>query len=154
MVDIRVVSYIYRFEKVLAIREQEKNETEIAYKESVRSFEEVATKLYELLKKKEDLIEFQQERLTVGSSIEEVHHYARFIDSLEKTIADVQQKVVQARAKMNWHEEKLLEKNLEVRKFEKMREKDFKVFQQEQDRIEGIFLDEISSLTYNKREIR
>jgi len=149
-----MVSYIYRFEKVLTIREQEKNETEIAYKESVRSFEEIATKLYELLKKKEDLIEFQQERLAVGSSIEEVHHYARFIDSLEKTIADVQQKVVQARAKMNWHEEKLLEKNLEVRKFEKMREKDFKVFQQEQDRIEGIFLDEISSLTYNKREIR
>jgi len=154
VVGNRVVSYIYRFEKVLAIREQEKNETEIAYKESVRSFEKVATKLYELLKKKEDLIEFQQERLAVGSSIEEVHHYARFIDSLEKTIADVQQKVVQARAKMNWHEEKLLEKNLEVRKFEKMREKDFKVFQQEQDRIEGIFLDEISSLTYNKREIR
>ncbi|KOP79049.1 flagellar biosynthesis chaperone [Lysinibacillus sp. FJAT-14745] len=149
-----MVSYIYRFEKVLTIREQEKNETEIAYKESVRSFEEVANKLYDLLKKKEDLLEFQQDRLAVGSSIEEVHHYARFIDSLEKTIVDVQQKVVQARAKMNWHEEKLLEKNLEVRKFEKMREKDFKEFQQEQDRIEGIFLDEISSLTYNKREIR
>jgi len=62
--------------------------------------------------------------------------------------------VIQARAKMNWHEEKLLEKNLEVRKFEKMREKDFKLFQQEQDRIESLFLDEISLLTYNKREIR
>jgi len=149
-----MVNYIYRFEKVLTIREQEKNETEIAYKESVRSFEEIATKLYELLKKKEDLIDFQQERLAVGSSIEEIHHYARFIDSLEKTIVDVQQKVVQARSKMNWYEEKLLEKNLEVRKFEKMREKDLKLFQQEQDRIEGIFLDEISTLTYNKREIR
>ncbi|MDM5232232.1 flagellar export protein FliJ [Lysinibacillus pakistanensis] len=149
-----MVNYIYRFEKVLTIREQEKNETEIAYKDSVRSFEEIATRLYELLKKKEDLIDFQQERLAVGSSIEEIHHYARFIDSLEKTIVDVQQKVVQARSKMNWYEEKLLEKNLEVRKFEKMREKDFKLFQQEQDRIEGIFLDEISTLTYNKREIR
>ncbi|AHN20916.1 flagellar export protein FliJ [Lysinibacillus sphaericus] len=149
-----MVSYMYRFEKVLTIREQEKNETEIAYKEAVRSFEEVATKLYDLLKKKENLIEFQQERLVVGSSIEEIHHYARFIDSLEKTIADVQQKVVQARSKMNWYEEKLLEKNLEVRKFEKMREKDYKSFQQEQDRIESIFLDEISSLTYFKKEIR
>lgn len=149
-----MTSYIYRFEKVLTIREQEKNETEMAYKESVRSFEEIASKLYSLLKKKEDLLDFQQDRLSVGSSIEEIHHYARFIDSLEKTITDVQQKVVQARAKMNWHEEKLLEKNLEVRKFEKMREKDLKLFQQEQDRIEGIFLDEISSLTYNKREIR
>lgn len=149
-----MVSYVYRFEKVLTIREQEKNETEMAYKESVRSFEEIATKLYDLLKKKEDLIAFQQDRLTVGSSIDEIHHYARFIDSLEKTIAEVQQKVIQARAKMNWHEEKLLEKNLEVRKFEKMREKDFKLFQQEQDRIESLFLDEISLLTYNKREIR
>ncbi|KPN93119.1 flagellar export protein FliJ [Lysinibacillus sp. ZYM-1] len=149
-----MVSYVYRFEKVLTVREQEKNETEMAYKESVRSFEEVATKLYDLLKKKEDLIAFQQDRLTVGSSIDEIHHYARFIDSLEKTIAEVQQKVIQARAKMNWHEEKLLEKNLEVRKFEKMREKDFKLFQQEQDRIESLFLDEISILTYNKREIR
>lgn len=134
-----MVSYVYRFEKVLTIREQEKNETEMAYKESVRSFEEVATKLYDLLKKKEDLIAFQQDRLTVGSSIDEIHHYARFIDSLEKTIADVQQKVIQARAKMNWHEDKLLEKNLEVRKFEKMREKDFKLFKQEQDRIESLF---------------
>ncbi|HBJ02099.1 MAG TPA: flagellar biosynthesis chaperone FliJ, partial [Lysinibacillus sp.] len=50
-----MVSYVYRFENVLTIREQEKNETEMAYKESVRSFEEVATKLYDLLKKKEDL---------------------------------------------------------------------------------------------------
>lgn len=145
---------MYRFEKVLTIREQEKNETEMAYKESVRSFEEIAEKLYELLKKKENLMIFQQERLTVGSSIDEIHHYSRFIDSLEKTIIDVQQKVIQARAKMNWHEEKLLEKNLEVRKFEKMKEKDFKLFQQEQDRIESLFLDEISLQTYNKREIR
>uniref|UniRef100_UPI00201BB2A0 flagellar FliJ family protein n=1 Tax=Bacillus velezensis TaxID=492670 RepID=UPI00201BB2A0 len=61
---------------------------------------------------------------------------------------------IQARATIHWHEEKLLAKNLKVRKFEKMREKDLKLFQQEQDRIESIFLDEISLQTYNKREIR
>lgn len=47
-----MVHYTYRFEKILTIREQEKQETEIAYKESVRDFEEVATRLYEALKKK------------------------------------------------------------------------------------------------------
>lgn len=73
---------------------------------------------------------------------------------MEKTIVDVQQKVVQARAKMTWQEQKLLEKNLEVRKFEKMREKDFEVYKEEQERIEAIRLDELSSLAYNKREIR
>ena len=146
--------YAYRFEKILVVREQEKNESEMAFKESVRFFEETATKLYELLKKKEDLIEYQQERLVVGSSIDEIKHYTRFIDSMEKTITDVQQKVVQARAKMNWHEQKLVEKNLEVRKFEKMREKDFDRFREEQERIEANRLDELSTLAYNKREIR
>ena len=148
------MQYIYRFENILNVREQEKNETEIAYKESVRSFEEIATRLYELLKKKEDLIAFQQERLVTGSSIDEISHYARFLDSMEKTIDDVQKKVVQARTKMNWHEQKLLEKNLEVRKLEKMRERDFEAYKEEQNRLETVLLDEISSLTYNKREIR
>ena len=146
--------YIYRFEKVLTVCEQEKTETEIAYKEAVQSFEKIATKLYELLKKKEDLITFQQERLKIGSSIDEISHYSRFIDSMEKTIEEVQRKVVQARTKMNWHEQKLLEKNLEVRKYEKMREKDFEAYKEERNHLETILLDEISSIMYNKKEIR
>lgn len=146
--------YTYRFEKILVVKEQEKTETELAFKESIRVFEEIATKLYDLLKKKEDLITYQQERLMVGSSIDEINHYSRFIDSMEKTIEDVQQKVVQARAKMNWHEEKLLEKNLEVRKYEKMRENDFEQFKEDQLRLEATLLDELSTIAYYKREIR
>ena len=145
---------MYRFEKILTVCEQEKTETELAYKEAVRSFEEIATKLYELLKKKENLIAFQQERLKIGSSIDEISHYSRFITSMERMIEEVQQKVVQARTKMNWHEQKLLEKNLEVRKYEKVREKDFAAYKEEQNRLETILLDEISSITYNKKEIR
>ncbi len=148
------MAYQYRFEKILDVREQEKTQTELTYKESVKQFEEVATKLYDLLKKKEDLLAYQNERLTIGASIDEINHYARFIDSLEKTIEDIQKKVVQARVKMNWHEEKLLEKNIEVKKYEKMREKDMQVFQIEQERIEVIRLDELSSMAYNKKEIR
>lgn len=148
------MKYHYRFEKILDVKEQEKTESEIAFKESIQVFEEIATKLYELLKKKEDLTAYQQERLQVGSSIDEINHYSKFIDSLEKTIEDVQQKVVQARAKMNWHEQKLLEKNLEVRKYEKMRENDFERYKEDQQRIEAIQLDELSTIAYYKREIR
>jgi len=148
-----MVQFTYRFEKVLTVREQEKKQTEAAYNEAVRSFEKVATKLYELLKKKENLINYQNERLKMGLTVDEIHHFAKFIDSLEHAIEEVQQKVNQARAKMQWYEQKLIEKNLEVRKYEKMREKDFSAFQEEQNRIEAQFLDEISSLMYNKRTI-
>ncbi|MEE1132469.1 MAG: flagellar export protein FliJ [Caryophanon sp.] len=148
------MNYAYRFEQILTVREQEKSETEQAYKESVRAFEEVATSLYELLRKKESLIAYQTERLKTGSTVDEIHQNARFLDSLEKMVDTVQQKVTQARAKMQWYEERLLEKNLEVRKYEKMKERDFEQFQQEQHRLEGIFLDELSTLTFNKKEIR
>lgn len=148
------MKYNYRFENILTVRDQEKKESEAAYKESVKAFEEVATRLYELLKKKEDLLEYQRQRLQIGASIDEISHYANFLTSMEKTITDVQQKVVQARSKMNWHEQKLLEKNLEVRKYEKMKEKDFEAFRVEQNRLETIMLDELSGQAYFKKEIR
>ncbi|MFL0581484.1 flagellar export protein FliJ [Solibacillus silvestris] len=146
--------YNYRFEKILVVKDQEKTESELAFKESVQVFEEIATKLYDLLKKKEDLIEYQQERLKIGSSIDEINHYSKFIDSMEKTIEDAQQKVIQARAKMNWHEQKLLEKSLEVRKYEKMRERDHERFIEDQLHIEAVQLDELSTIAYYKKEIR
>lgn len=148
------MKYNYRFEKILVVKDQEKTESELAFKESVQVFEEIATKLYDLLKKKEDLIEYQQERLKIGSSIDEINHYSKFIDSMEKTIEDAQQKVMQARAKMNWHEQKLLEKSLEVRKYEKMRERDYERFIEDQLHIEAIQLDELSTIAYYKKEIR
>ncbi|RHW39645.1 flagellar export protein FliJ [Lysinibacillus yapensis] len=149
-----MVQYTYRFDNILSVREQEKQQTEAAYKEAVRSFEEIATTLYELLKKKEDLITYQNDRLAVGATIDEIHHFSTFITTLERTIAEVQQKVVQARTKMNYHEQKLLEKNLEIRKFEKMREKDLAIFKAEQDKVEMLYLDELSSLMYYKKEFR
>jgi flagellar FliJ protein len=147
-----VKAYSYRFENVLMFREQEKTETEVHYKVSVEEFETVATELYESLKKKEDVIEEQSTRMKTGFSINEIHHYALFIASLEKKIEVLQQKVVQARSKMNWFEEKLLERTIEVRKFEKMKEKDREQHRVETEYREAVRLDEISTLRFRRRE--
>lgn len=149
-----MVAYQYKFAKVLTVREQEKSETEIAYKESVNAFEKIATELYNLLKKRESTLDTQNDLLLSGLSIDGIHHYSNFLESLQKRIEVVQKEVVQARSKMNWYEEKMLEKSLEVRKFEKMKEKDFESFQHEQHRLEAIVLDEISSLKFQNKEIR
>lgn len=149
-----MVQYTYRFERVLTVREQEKQQAEMAYKEAVRNFEDIASRLYELLKQKEELIEYQNERLAEGATINEIHHLSTFLESIEKTIEDVQQKVIQARAKMQWHEQKLFERNMEVRKLEKMKERDFENFKEEMNRSEMKTLDEISSILYNMKEIR
>lgn len=147
-----MVAYQYKFAKILTVREQEKSETELAYKESVIAFETAATELYDLLKKKEDTVDAQNNQLKQGLSINHIHHFSNFIDGLQKRIDKVQKEVMQARSKMNWFEEKLLEKSLEVRKFEKIKEKDYELFQQDQLRLETIQLDEISSLKFQKRD--
>lgn len=144
--------YHYRFEKVLTFREQEKTETEVEFKHSIQAFEAVATKLYDLLKKKEDILLEQHERMKTGFSVNGIHHYARYIDSLEKRIAIVQQEVMQARSKMNWFENKLLEKSLEVKKFEKMKDKDREHHRAEMEHLEAIQLDELSTLKFRRRE--
>lgn len=149
-----MVAYEFKFAKVLTIREQEKSETELAYKESVSAFEKVATELYKLLKKREDTTETQNSLLVSGLSINNIHHYSNYIEGLQKRIDIIQKEVIQARSKMNWMEEKLLEKSLEVKKFEKIKEKDFEHFHQEQQRLETIQLDEISSLKFQNKEIR
>lgn len=147
-------TYNYRFNQVMIIKEQEKNESEMVYKESVGIFEKIATQLYESLKKKEDLLVFQQEKLKGGLSVLEMHNYAGFIDSLEKIIAELQNKVIQARSKMEWLEQKLIEVSLEYKKYEKMKEKDLEAHYKEVDRLEIIQLDEISQIAFNNKEAR
>lgn len=146
-------AYNYRFEKVLTYREQQKSETESEYKLAIDAFEIVATELYELLMKKENTLSEQQERLKTGFSIDGIHHYVRFIASLEKRVAEVQQKVMQARSKMNWYEDKLLERTIEVKKFEKMKENDREHHRVEMEYQETIRLDELSTLSFRAREI-
>lgn len=147
-------AYQYRFTPVMVVKEQEKNESEMAYKEAVSEFEKVATQLYESLKKKEDLLNFQQGKMEIGLSIQEMHNYANFIDGMEKKIAELQNKVIQARSKMTWHENKLLEVSLEYKKYEKMKDRDYESFLKEEDRLEMIQLDEISQISFYNREVR
>lgn len=138
------MKYQYKFGRVLAIKEREKDEALSLYQESVKKFEEVAQKLYELLKKKEDLEAYQATGLQSGLSILEIRHQQQFIGNLEKTIQHYQKMVINARNRMNLRQEKLMEKNIEVKKYEKIREKDFAHFLEELKANESKQMDDIS----------
>lgn len=138
------MAYKYKFEKILNIRESEKNDVLGKYNESIKRFEEAAEKLYRLLKKKEDLQIFQEEKLDKGMSVQEIRHTQQFMDNLEKIIDHAQKVVLEARGKMNFLQEKLMEKNIEVKKYEKIREKDLEKFMNVLKEDENKFMDEIS----------
>lgn len=138
------MNYQFKFGRVLSLKEREKDEALSLYQESVKKFEEVAEKLYELLKKKEDLEAYQLESLQTGLPILEIRHQQQFIGNLEKTIQHYQKMVINARNRMNLHQEKLMEKNIEVKKYEKIREKDLGLFLKELKATESKQMDDIS----------
>lgn len=144
--------YEFKFHKILAVKEREKDEAVSVYQESVQKFEEVAEKLYELLKRKEDLEGYQSERLHGGLSIQEIRHHQQFISNIEKTIEHYQKMVINARNRMLLFQDKLTEKNIEVKKYEKIREKDYLKFTEDEKLVEGKQMDDISIQMYMNRE--
>ncbi|WP_077617816.1 flagellar export protein FliJ [Bacillus sinesaloumensis] len=142
------MSYKFKFQKVMSIKENEKNQVLADYQTSVKEFEEVAEALYESLKKKETLEENQRKQLQGGLSIQSIRHQQSFITGLEKTIMYYQQLVFKARQKMQKYQTLLTEKNIEVKKYEVMNEKDFAVYEGLIKMQENQLMDEISIQQY------
>lgn len=145
------MKYEYKFQKILTLKEREKDEALSLYQESVKKFEDVAEQLFDLLKKKENLEQYQLHELTGGLSIYKIRHYQQFISNLEKTINHVQRLVMNARNTMNWYEEKLKETNIEVKKYEKLKDKTYQYYLQVLEKTENKYLDEYSSIQYFHR---
>ena len=112
------MNFHYKFEKILDLREREKDVQMMAYEKAVQAFEEVATELYNLLKKKEELERKQARQIQRGLSVQEIRMQQNFLNSLQRDIDNLQQKVMIARQKMQFEHQKLVQKNIEVKKYE------------------------------------
>lgn len=146
--------YQFKFDKILSLKSREVDEAQVVYQDSVKKFEEVADRLYHLLKKKEDLESFQSDRLLDGLPVQEIRHHQQFIGNLEKSIAHYQKVVMNARNIMNYQQVQLMEKNQEVKKYEKIKEKDHLRFLADEKYAESRMMDEVSIQQYMNREIR
>jgi len=145
------LSIPFKFEKILTIKQKEKEQVQLDYESSVQTFEKEANKLYEFLKRKEMMDEEYQQHLQNGVSIIGLKQQQLFADSLEKDIKHSQMLVINARNYMNTKQEVLIEHNVEVKKFEKMREKAIKAHSEVLLSLENKQMDEISLQQYVNR---
>ncbi len=139
------MGFTYKFQRILTLREREKDEAIIAYEKAVRKFEEVAEKLYRLLKKKETLEEDRLNKIQRGLSVQELRLHQEFIANLEGEINIVQQAVIRARQAMQYEQKRLLAKNIEVKKLEILKEKEYEKYIHLLAKEEEKQLDEIAS---------
>jgi flagellar protein FliJ len=145
------MGYQYKFARVMSIKKNEKERLTAEYNEAVQKFEKVGQQLYEYLKQKEQLIDQHAKKMKKGLSITEIKQFQLFIENLEKVISMYQQKVMAAHQTMQLAEAKLRDKNMEVKKFEKMKVKNFQRYRERQNELESRQMDEVSIQQYMLR---
>ncbi|WP_404409164.1 flagellar export protein FliJ [Jeotgalibacillus malaysiensis] len=148
------MAYQYRFDRVLTVREREQKEAEDRYRDSVNSFEKMAQKLYELLKKKELMEDSQADQMKTGIPVQLLRHGQQFLTNIEQSISYQQKLVMDARSNMQRHEHRLMERNIEVRKYEKIREHDKKRYVAEQEQADREQMNELSIAQFMNRRNR
>lgn len=138
------MSFQFTLQKILEVRENEKLKAEKEFTQATKQFEEVATKLYELLKKKEEYESHYNSQILTGIHVFQIQQSYSILDQLQKQIDQVQHYTQQARANMNKKEENLVEKSIELKKYEKMKQIKYGQFLEETKRQENLLMDEIS----------
>ncbi|WP_227395536.1 flagellar export protein FliJ [Jeotgalibacillus aurantiacus] len=148
------MAYQYRFERVLTVKEREQKEAEDRYRDAVASFEKIAQKLYDLLRKKELMEAAQADEMKSGISVISLRHGQHFLSNIEKSISYQQKLVIEARSNMQRHEHRLMERNIEVRKYEKIKERDLKQYIQLAESAEREQMNELSIVQFMNRRNR
>lgn len=130
--------------RILNVREREKKTAEKSYQYSIEIFEEIATKLYKELKRKEQAEVFYERFLQTSTSIDVIKEQSLFIGKLTNQIVKLQLKVQEARRLMDLEQDKLAEAHIEVKKIEKIMEHRHDDKMKEIQKIERATMDEIS----------
>ncbi|MFA9456093.1 flagellar export protein FliJ [Halalkalibacter sp. AB-rgal2] len=145
------MSFQYTLQKVLELKQSQKNEFEAAYKDATDHFEKVATQLYHLLKKKEGLEEMARNQLQQGTSIKAIQFQETTLSQLEKEILILQQQTQQARLKMVNRQDQLMNATVEMKKYEKIKQREHEQYKEESKRIELLEMNELSIQAYANR---
>lgn len=132
----------------MELKENEKEKSLAEYNQAVNDFEAVAQKLYASLKQKETLEEYTIEKLTQGISVQEIRHNQQFVTNLELTVAHYQKLVQLTRNRMTEKQAKLLQHNIEVKKYEKLKEKHFNTYLEQNKQTENKNMDDLSTQVF------
>lgn len=108
---------IEMFQRIKNVREKEKNQAQEAYKHSIDQFESAALELYNKLKEKEEAQKNTQLQLQQSLGVDALRSSHLYMERLMRRINELQHVVQMAREDMDFHQKKLAEAHIEVKKF-------------------------------------
>jgi flagellar FliJ protein len=137
-------------EKVLSVKQKEKESIELELGEAVQAFESIAEEIYSLLKRKEDIENLSNQQYQQKIVVNDLQNTQRFLLSMSNKIKDLQPILQRARERMQIIQQKLLQQTIEVKKYEKLKERQFNAYEMELTSYENKQNDEFSVLRFVK----
>jgi flagellar protein FliJ len=144
------MSFQFSMEKVLSVKQKEKESIELELGEAVQAFESIAEEIYSLLKRKEDIENLSNQQFQQRIVVNDLQNTQRFLLSMANKIKELQPVLQRARERMQIIQQKLLQQTIEVKKYEKLKEKQFNAYEMELTLYENKQNDEFSVLRYAK----
>lgn len=141
----------FRLEKVLKIKEKEKDLSEIEFAHAMQYFENAARALYELLKRKEEIEKQYEHKMRIGLQADVIRQYNLHLQSLHNSILKQQTIVNKARAEMEKKREQIVHKSIEVKKYQLLKDKYLEKVFAKLKKEENKQLDELSILKLGER---
>ncbi|MFD1357540.1 flagellar export protein FliJ [Fictibacillus halophilus] len=144
------MSFQFSMEKVLSVKQKEKESIELELGEAVQAFESIAEEIYSLLKRKEDIENLSNHQFQQRIVVNDLQNTQRFLLSMSNKIKELQPVLQRARERMQVIQQKLLQQTIEVKKYEKLKERQFHAYEMELTLYENKQNDEFSVLRYAK----
>lgn len=144
------MSFQFSMEKVLSVKQKEKESIELELGEAVQAFESIAEEIYSLLKRKEDIENLSNQQFQQRIVVNDLQNTQRFLLSMSNKIKELQPVLQRARERMQVIQQKLLQQMIEVKKYEKLKEKQLNAYEMELTLYENKQNDEFSVLRYAK----
>lgn len=136
------------FEKMLKWHEQEKQAKTKEYQQALTFFEETATKLYDLLRKKEEQEGKDTEALMAGVPVRHLQHHGKVMKFMHQDIHTLTLETNKARFKMDTAKDELAASFQEFKKYEKLLEKKKEEEAKLIKQAEAKLMDELSARSF------
>lgn len=143
------MTFHFSLEKVLNLRENEKQALDGEYRSAYEDFEGIAKALYGFLKQKETIEARQRENMAKGTPIHDVQTLQANLECLQEKIDRYEALFQTARQTTEEKKELLLDKSIDVKRYEKLKDVHYDIFRKKSKNIETAQLDEISSMRHS-----
>ncbi|MCO7125996.1 flagellar export protein FliJ [Sporolactobacillus shoreicorticis] len=138
------MGFEYRFERVMKLAENEKYNLEVQYKRLFDEFESLARKLIELMDLKEKAQTELQNQMSQAITIDQMKMGITDVNTMDSLIDETNKRYIRAKARVEDFQTKLQEKAMEVKKYEKIKEKQQSIYRRLTQKAEIKRMDEIA----------